>query len=199
MTKRPDWGPYGRLRELLDRRAFTLIELLVVIAIIAILAAILFPVFAEARAKGRQASCLANLKQVGMSLGMYNQDYDERLPSACSWGKAWFHGSATTLCPPLTRTNSPAFIQEFLVPSVKNNGGWYCPSTGKQHPIGVSNAAVKTMADNGTSYIWNHETQAVPYGPLKGKPSIRVSGLHIASIPRPAEAPTIWDMPYWNE
>ena len=59
------------------RRGFTLIELLVVIAIIAILAAILFPVFAQAREKARQSSCCSNLRQIGLALKMYCQDYDE--------------------------------------------------------------------------------------------------------------------------
>ena len=63
------------------RRGFTLIELLVVIAIIAILAAILFPVFAKAREKARQTSCLSNVKQLGLGLMMYAQDYDEKMPS----------------------------------------------------------------------------------------------------------------------
>jgi prepilin-type N-terminal cleavage/methylation domain-containing protein/prepilin-type processing-associated H-X9-DG protein len=61
------------------RQGFTLIELLVVIAIIAILAAILFPVFAQAREKARQTSCLSNQKQIGLALQMYTQDYDETL------------------------------------------------------------------------------------------------------------------------
>lgn len=62
------------------RTAFTLIELLVVIAIIAILAAILFPVFAQAREKARQTSCLSNMKQIGTGAIMYAQDYDETMP-----------------------------------------------------------------------------------------------------------------------
>jgi prepilin-type N-terminal cleavage/methylation domain-containing protein/prepilin-type processing-associated H-X9-DG protein len=69
-----------------SRAAFTLIELLVVIAIIAILAAILFPVFAQAREKARQTSCLSNMKQMGLALQMYVQDYDEGLPTVKMMG-----------------------------------------------------------------------------------------------------------------
>ena len=65
-----------------SRSGFTLIELLVVIAIIAILAAILFPVFAQAREKARQTSCLSNTKQLGLAFMQYNQDYDEHLPNS---------------------------------------------------------------------------------------------------------------------
>src|SRR5262245_54771867 len=62
------------------QRAFTLIELLVVIAIIALLAAILFPVFSRARDNARRASCQSNLKQIGIGMMQYAQDYDDRLP-----------------------------------------------------------------------------------------------------------------------
>jgi prepilin-type N-terminal cleavage/methylation domain-containing protein len=63
-----------------SRKGFTLIELLVVIAIIAILAAILFPVFARAREQARKSACLSNMKQIGLALGMYMQDYDQVFP-----------------------------------------------------------------------------------------------------------------------
>ncbi|RYG66851.1 DUF1559 domain-containing protein, partial [bacterium] len=68
----------------ITRQAFTLIELLVVIAIIAILAAILFPVFGRARENARRSSCQSNLKQIGLGIIQYVQDYDEKFPSAMS-------------------------------------------------------------------------------------------------------------------
>jgi prepilin-type N-terminal cleavage/methylation domain-containing protein len=99
----------------MQRRAFTLIELLVVIAIIAILAAILFPVFARAREKARQITCISNLKQLGTGVAMYTQDYDEYLPNN-------FAGKRDTM---LWNDLSGSGLMD---PYLKNKQVWFCPS-----------------------------------------------------------------------
>jgi prepilin-type N-terminal cleavage/methylation domain-containing protein/prepilin-type processing-associated H-X9-DG protein len=101
------------------RIGFTLIELLVVIAIIAILAAILFPVFAQAREKARATACLSNLKQVGLALMMYVQDYDETNPPRND-GVQDFNN-------PAAPTYKPNFLG-CLTPYTRNKGIYECPS-----------------------------------------------------------------------
>jgi prepilin-type N-terminal cleavage/methylation domain-containing protein/prepilin-type processing-associated H-X9-DG protein len=119
------------------RRGFTLIELLVVIAIIAILAAILFPVFAKAREKARQTSCLSNMKQLGLGMMQYAQDYDERFPGCNGSGY-----SGLDLAMPVVQwpeygtfkwyggTYGYAMGWEFVIyPYIKNSQVYKCPST----------------------------------------------------------------------
>jgi len=105
----------------MTKRGFTLIELLVVIAIIAILAAILFPVFARARAKAKQASCSSNVKQIMLAVRMYTQDYDGWLPIGTSYWYAPGGGGSGS------RTD-PNGWWELLDPYVKNLQLFVCPS-----------------------------------------------------------------------
>lgn len=113
------------------QRAFTLIELLVVIAIIAILAAILFPVFARARENARRASCISNLKQIGLGFMMYTQDYDEKYPRAVYSSTqeppngCWYSSGGCASANPGDYT---WFWQQTLYPYTKSDQLYFCPS-----------------------------------------------------------------------
>jgi len=99
------------------RKGFTLIELLVVIAIIAILAAILFPVFAKAREAARGTTCKSNLKQIGLAINMYKQDYDELLAGHVNGQTSWtWTGSGST------------YWGALYLNYTKNQALWACPS-----------------------------------------------------------------------
>jgi len=112
------------------RNAFTLIELLVVIAIIAILAAILFPVFGQARAKARATACLSNLKQIGMAIRMYASDNDEYWPTQQRDGIRVNSSSGPMVyacCGPGGNQTEPNFI-DATKPYLKTDPVWLCPS-----------------------------------------------------------------------
>jgi prepilin-type N-terminal cleavage/methylation domain-containing protein/prepilin-type processing-associated H-X9-DG protein len=142
------------------KAAFTLIELLVVIAIIAILAAILFPVFAQAREKARAISCLSNLKQIGTATMMYIQDYDEVFPL----GYCWKDGGANSQWGGTMYTVSLGpYIQKIgnVGSDVVNSGVasgstsiWLCPSAGRPNRNPDGNAFNPTNLI-GISYSMN--------------------------------------------
>ena len=163
----------------MQRRAFTLIELLVVIAIIAILAAILFPVFAQAREKARQATCTSNLKQLDLAALMYAQDYDETFPGNLNNGQAdqspWWLAL-------------PAYIQKGQTPTgntydaqnASNAGGVFvCPSASPTENLLQFAAATYP----GKSLNYSPAGTVVQFNDANGGPTL-------AAVNKPAE--TAW-------
>jgi prepilin-type N-terminal cleavage/methylation domain-containing protein/prepilin-type processing-associated H-X9-DG protein len=132
------------------RAGFTLIELLVVIAIIAILSAILFPVFEQARAKARQTACLSNERQIANAVMMYSQDYDE------------------TLVPFLTTYSPITTFNMVLDPYVKNKDVWNCPAEPKQLTTAARSIAMNETKTYNSATAEYFTTGAAVSLPLKG-------------------------------
>ncbi|HZO90840.1 MAG TPA: prepilin-type N-terminal cleavage/methylation domain-containing protein [Chthonomonadaceae bacterium] len=124
------------------KRGFTLIELLVVIAIIAILAAILFPVFAQAREKARATACLSNLKQVGLALAMYRQDYDET--NVNEWP---FNGYGLF--------NWDHAFHEVINPYIKNKDIFKCPSASTRTYVSKPDPNLGLQGGFSAAYLMN--------------------------------------------
>ena len=140
------------------KRGFTLIELLVVIAIIAILAAILFPVFARAREKARQTSCLSNVKQIGLGFTMYFQDYDETVPGARLNIDGW-----TGMVTPYVKNE-----QIFTCPSWNGTGAWInrgtlCGGCGTWTRVYWGGYTYSNMRNAGGCINWNSQEKLAAY------------------------------------
>jgi prepilin-type N-terminal cleavage/methylation domain-containing protein/prepilin-type processing-associated H-X9-DG protein len=147
------------------KKGFTLIELLVVIAIIAILAAILFPVFSRAREKARQTSCLSNLKQLGLAFLQYAQDYDECFPMLRTY----------------PATGSALLYPWTLEPYHRNWQIWYCPSRDKSDGPGQYGLPCSIYKQTRMNSPTGINMPGCPYGrPVK-----------LAELKTPAETPLL--------
>ncbi|MFQ6133020.1 MAG: DUF1559 domain-containing protein [Armatimonadota bacterium] len=168
----------------MNKRGFTLIELLVVIAIIAILAAILFPVFAKAREKARQASCSSNLKQLVMACVMYSIDWNENFPYAhdqqyCQWNDSpldYDHkgcGGGHPMWGPC------------IEPYIRNRPLFNCPSA-------ITNWRPPRAGEYGVAYVYNEEMAGPRYGNPRRPP--KSGDGKISGIQEPAGKVLIWEM-----
>ncbi len=154
------------------RTGFTLIELLVVISIIAILAAILFPVFARAREKARQASCQSNLKQLGIVVAMYLQDYDGYYPFS---NMNYINSAGASM-----------WWVNVYDPYVKNKQVWICPTAGQF----TTNSVITTYGINayGSSYSGVAPYFGSGFGYSQARPSTPDGNvLHEAAVLSPSQ------------
>jgi prepilin-type N-terminal cleavage/methylation domain-containing protein/prepilin-type processing-associated H-X9-DG protein len=170
----------------LRRQAFTLIELLVVIAIIAILAAILFPVFSRARESARTSACNSNLRQLGLAVHMYSQDFDELLP--CDYF-------------PCNSSTTHARLVSQIGPYVKNMQIMYCPSV---HRVAAwmpdfDNTPANQAAGNISYYYYSFDQVLNTVSPPKPSWSTWVCWgfLNSRGVTGPRVMSEMWDTDYW--
>jgi prepilin-type N-terminal cleavage/methylation domain-containing protein/prepilin-type processing-associated H-X9-DG protein len=167
-------------------KGFTLIELLVVIAIIAILAAILFPVFAQARDKARSTQCLSNLKQVGLGFMQYVQDYDEnfspsRFATDPNDNGARFNPWTISIDPYVKNVQIFACPSDITSADLDATGWFWCPA----NLLTTVNGVKRDRNDRSMAVIAGPE-QGQPVGPSPGGVMTTNWGANLASIERPA-------------
>ena len=194
---------------------FTLIELLVVIAIIAILAGMLLPALARAKAKANQTYCLNSTHQIGVAVFLYEQDALNHVPLARNWGKQW--GGDHALRP------DNVWLPELLVPYIGTNtskprkeetsiklyqsrqGIFTCPvairTKLKTGAPGYGYSEDKFFNNDGVTYVWNHiylNKRVSASDPVTYQEKTPVSGRSDSQVINPSKATLTWEIPYWD-
>jgi prepilin-type N-terminal cleavage/methylation domain-containing protein len=166
------------------RSAFTLIELLVVIAIVAILAAVLFPVFARAKEAAKRASCLSNLRQQGIALGLYQNDHDDRLPDRRDLKLSLGYRPWTSWPPSDPRSGWALIV---LDPYLRTREIWSCPSVLASAMSQAPQVVQATPSGDSRYWMWRFDRpdDPVPLDNLWGKtPEGAVADLVAAGNPQ---------------